>query len=292
MVEFKIGINDCNIRADRFLVKAMNVPSALIYKAFRKKDVKINGKHIKEDYILQENEILRIYVKEELRIEKTVPHCRLTAKIVYEDDNIIIFDKPSELACQPDSQHKSGTLVDMLKSYLFDKGEFCPENENSFSPALCNRLDTNTTGLVIGAKNAASLREMNEQIKLRNVQKYYICSVEGTLAKKHGNVHTYIEKNEYQNISTISDKGKEISMEYTVLSEKDNASEVEVLLHSGRSHQIRAYFSSVGCPIKGDKKYGAKSGGGQKLRAYKLKFDFGKDYKGVLSYLNFKEFKI
>lgn len=285
MIEYTIGRNSSGIRADRFLLKATTAPSSLIYKTFRKKDVKINGKWIKEDYILCEGDVLRIYIKEDFQKEKTVKETKLTAPILYEDENIIIFNKPAALPCQPDANHKDGTLSDMLKSYLAEKGEYNPESEASFSPALCNRLDTNTSGLVIGAKNAEALRDMNAQIRLHNVHKYYLCRLENIPEKKTDFVNTYIIKEETTNKSRISDEGKEISMEYMVIEEKENTALCQVLLHTGRSHQIRAYFSSIGCPLVGDKKYGAKTGGGQALVSHKIRFNFPDEYDGILFYL-------
>ncbi len=285
MIEYIIGRNSANIRADRFLLKATTAPSSLIYKAFRKKDVKINGKWIKEDYILCEGDVLRIYIKEDFQKEKAVPLCTLTAPVLYEDENIIIFNKPASLPCQSDKKHKGGTLSEMLKSYLMSKGEYNPSLETSFAPALCNRLDTNTSGLVIGAKNAAALRDMNEAIRNRRVQKYYLCRLEGIPDKKSDFVKAHIIKEETTNISKISDTGKEISMEYIVLEEKDGTALTRVLLHTGRSHQIRAYFASIGCPLIGDGKYGAQTKGGQALVAYRIVFDFPREYEGILSYL-------
>jgi len=292
MLEFLIGKNDSGVRADRFLLKATSAPSSLIYKTFRKKDVKVNGIRIKEDYILSENETLHIYISDEFLIKKAVKKPSVSVPIVYEDEYIIIFNKPPFLPCQPDKNHKENTLSDFLKSYLYEKGEYLPENENSFSPALCNRLDTNTQGLVIGAKTAASLREMNEHIRLHNVKKYYLCCTEGVPVPEKKTVKAFISKDEKTNKSYISKSGKEILMDYAVISEENGIASVEVLLKTGRSHQIRAYFSSVGCPLSGDKKYGAKKGGGQKLTAYRLVFDFPENTKGVLSYLKGKEFRI
>ena len=292
MIEYIIGRNSSQIRADRFLMKATTAPSSLIYKAFRKKDVKINGKWIKEDYLLCEGDILRIYIKEDFRKEKEVKECVLTAPIIFEDENIIIFNKPASLPCQPDEKHPTGTLADMLKSYLIKKGEYNPKNESSFSPALCNRLDTNTSGLIIGAKNAEALRDMNEQIRNRNVYKYYLCRLENIPKEKSAYVNAHIIKEESQNKSYITDSGKEISMEYKVIEEADNTALCEVLLYTGRSHQIRAYFSSIGCPLVGDKKYGAKTHGGQALCAYRIRFGFPEDYSGVLSYLKDSQIKL
>ncbi len=274
MITFNINKNSSGIRADRFLFKATTAPSSLIYKAFRKKDVKINGHWIREDYTLSEGERLDIYIDSSFRRERTAAHCTLTAPVVYEDGAIVIFDKPPQLPCQPDSRHKTGSLADMLKSYLAETGAYNAAEENAFSPALCNRLDTNTSGLVIGAKTAAALREMNEQIRARRVRKFYKCVLEGAPPEKCAHVHAYIEKDNEKNISRISSSGKEISMDYKVLSSDGKYTVAEVELHTGRSHQIRAYFSSVGCPLAGDKKYGAASGGGQELRACKIIFDF------------------
>ena len=285
MIEYIIGRNSSQIRADRFLIKATEAPSSLIYKAFRKKDVKVNGKWIKEDYVLSEGDVLRIYIKEDFRKEKAFVPCEVTAPVLFEDENIIIFNKPASLPCQPDENHKGGTLSDMLKSYLFEKGEFDPLKEDAFSPALCNRLDTNTSGLVIGAKNAEALRDMNEQIRLHNVYKYYLCRLENIPEKKSDFVKAHIIKEESRNVSRIADSGKEISMEYTVIAEKDGEALCQVLLHTGRSHQIRAYFSSIGCPLSGDSKYGAKTGGGQALVAYRIRFGFPEEYDGILAYL-------
>jgi len=292
MIEYIIGRNSSQIRADRFLLKATTAPSSLIYKTFRKKDVKINGKWIKEDYVLCEGDVLRIYIKEEFRKEKEVQECVLTAPIIFEDENIIIFNKPTSLPCQPDEKHKSGTLTDMLKSYLITKGEYNPESESSFSPALCNRLDTNTSGLVIGAKNAEALRDMNEQIRKRNVHKYYLCRLENIPKEKSAFVNAHIIKEETQNKSYIGESGKEIFMEYKVIEESRGTALCEVLLHTGRSHQIRAYFSSIGCPLVGDTKYGAKVGGGQALCAYRIRFGFPEEYDGILSYLRDAQIKL
>ena len=260
------------------MFKSTTAPSSLIYKTFRKKDVKVNGKWVREDYILSENDAVRIFIPEEFKAEKKIGLCPLKAKIEFEDENIIVFNKPANLPCQPDSSHKNGTLSDMLKSYLYEKGEYDFKNENSFSPALCNRIDTNTTGLVIGAKNAEALRDMNFLIKTRQVKKYYKCRVEGKILKAHDAVEAFIVKDEKTNISKISSDGKSISMQYWVTQHTEKETELEVLLESGRSHQIRAYFSSIGHPLVGDKKYGAKKSGGQKLCSYRIVFDVNVDY--------------
>lgn len=292
MIEYVIGKNDENMRADRFLMKATTAPSSLIYKAIRKKDVKVNKKHVSGDYLLSEGDVLCIYIDESLKKQKEEADAALNAKIVFEDENIIIFDKPAGVFCQPDGRHSAPALSDMFKSYMKGCGLYDPGRENSFSPALCNRLDANTTGMVIGAKNAAALRDMNMLIREHCVKKYYKCTLEGIPKKDFDVVNAYITKDGKENKSVVKKNAgdKKISMEYRVLEKSNGGCICEVLLHTGRSHQIRAYFSSVGCPLKGDKKYGAGTGGGQKLRAYKIEFDFPKDYNGILAYLNGKIF--
>ena len=286
MISFEITSEHDSMRVDRFLFKATTAPKSLIYKTVRKKDVKVNGRWVREDYFLKQGDKLTVYIEESFLKSKSIPDCELLADIVFEDENIIVFNKPPGLPCQSDFNHKGGTLSEMLKSYLYQKGEYNPENELTFSPALSNRLDVNTRGLVIGAKNAKALRKMNDYIRQRSVRKFYVCLLEKMPSEKEKHVSAFIEKDKKRNTSTISENGKEISMDYRVLRKTPFGFLTEVELKTGRSHQIRAYFSSIGCPIAGDSKYGAKKAGGQKLMAYKLIFDF--DDSEIFSSLNKK----
>ena len=176
--------------------------------------------------------------------------------------------------------------------YLYKKGEYNPENEHSFSPSFCNRLDRNTSGIIIGAKNAAALRIINEKIRSREIKKIYLCIVEGHL-KKSGHLTAYLTRGDKK--VTVSDyneeNSKKIGTKYNVIAEKKDTSLVEVELETGRTHQIRAQFSHIGNPLYGDTKYGSRHSGGMNLASYKLIFDFKTD-AGILNYLNHKEFKI
>ncbi|MDO4562306.1 MAG: RluA family pseudouridine synthase [Clostridia bacterium] len=286
MREFFINKNDAAQRCDKFLEK-LGVPRALIYKAIRRKDIKINSARAEAARILEEGDIVRVYLPDDCFAEKGFTKAKRAIEIIYEDENIAVINKPCGVPCQSGGVKKNETLVDMFKTYLLNQGVYSPENEQSFSPALCNRLDVNTSGLVIGAKNAAALRAMNSYIRARRVRKFYICQTEGAPSKDFDTVEGYIEKDAFRNKSAVvKDGGKYTKTSYRVLS-RGAVSVLEVELHTGRSHQIRALCSYLGCPIVGDTKYGAKSGGGQALTAYKIIFDF--EDTGILANLSHRE---
>ncbi len=287
MIEFKINKNDSGQKAEKFLFKATTAPSSLIYKTFRKKDVKINGRWIKEGYLLQEGELLSIYISDEF-LRKTKTSSAPMPEIVYEDENIAVMYKPAGLKSQPDKTREDA-LSERFRSWLISGGVFDPYAENSFSPALCNRLDRNTDGLVIGAKNAAAMREMNQAIKERKIRKFYRCETEGIPSPPEATLNSTIFKDKAANKSYIGKDGKAVSLSYRTISSEKGRAKLEIELHTGRSHQIRAQLSSIGCPIVGDKKYGASSGGGQKLTAFKI--IFMTDGK-LLSYLKGKTIEL
>ena len=262
------------------------LPTALMYKAFRKKDIKVNGKWIKENVFLSEGDELTIYLPDDCFGTRSFTPVDDNITVIYEDENIIIIDKEKGIPCQMGQDGKT-PLCDMLKSYLYNRKEFIPENEQSFSPALCNRIDTNTVGLVIGAKNARALRIMNEAIRKREVKKYYLCETEGVPHPLDGEIRLLLTKDRASNKMYVADKGEATLTCYKVLEATKTGAKVEIDLKTGKSHQIRAVMAHLGCPLKGDSKYGAKTQGEQKLISYKLSFAIEDAF---LSYLNEKTF--
>ncbi len=307
MREFIINKNDAGQRLDKYITKSFPLlPQSLMYKYIRSKRIKINNKRSEISYRLQENDVISLYINDEF-FEPVKPKYDFlgagkSLKIVYEDENIFLIDKPTGLLSHPDEGEYTDTAITRVKRYLYEKGEYDPENEISFAPALVNRIDRNTSGIIIGAKNAESLRILNEKLKNRELHKLYLCVCLGKLKNSNGVIEGYLEKNEKQNKVYISeksnDKSKYIRSEYKVLGYENGLSLVEVELHTGRTHQIRASFSYIGHPLLGDGKYGTnaqnKQFGGYKkqfLYSYKLTFDFKSD-AGILNYLNGKSFEV
>jgi len=301
-----INKNDAGMRLDKFLTKTYpNLPASMMYKAIRKKDIKLNGKRCEISTKLSVGDVLTMYLKDEFFEKSTedkydflkAPN-KLT--IIYEDENIILLDKKPGLLVHPDDTYHFDSLVARLTRYLYEKGEYDPKNENSFAPALANRIDRNTGGIVIAAKNAQSLRVLNQKIKDRELQKLYLCLVHGHMEKKEDTLEAYLEKNEDQNRVYIYDKKKEgaltIRTRYRVLEEKKKGSLLEVDLLTGRTHQIRAHLSHIGHALYGDGKYSTnklnRNSGYpyQALYSYKLKFKFTTD-GDILEYLNGKSFE-
>lgn len=298
MIEFQIKENDADQRLDKFILKTMNtLPKSLMYKYIRNKKIKVNRKRCEISQRLQVGDIVQCYIpeefypaKEELSFLKSERHL----DIVYEDDNILIVNKPKGLLAHKGALEVQDNLLDRILHYLYDTKVYDPNQEHSFTPALCHRIDRNTQGLVIAAKNAAALRCMNEKIKQREVEKRYLCIVEGQLSKKDDHLILYHHKQK-DNIARISKIEKpdyqRMETSYRVLKEKKNYSLVEVLLHSGKSHQIRAMMGFLKHPLYGDVKYGAKKTkekNYQALCAYKITFNFS-DADCCLSYLNHQE---
>lgn len=306
MKEFIITKNDAGQRLDKFLHKTVpNLPQSLLYKSIRTKNIKVNGKRAEISTRLCEGDSVKVFVADEFFAQSETTYDFLRAgkalDIVYEDENLLLLNKKAGVLCHPDDREYIDTLIGRVKRYLYDKGEYLPQQENSFTPSLVNRIDRNTGGIVIAAKNAETLRILNQKMKDRELHKFYLCVVHGELEQKSGTLSGYLIKDESKNKVTVSKNArqgaKEIRTKYKVLDCDGNLSLVEVELLTGRTHQIRAHFASIGHPLLGDGKYGTnaqnKKYGYKKqfLYSYKLVFDFTTD-AGKLNYLNHREFEV
>lgn len=306
MKSFIINKNDAGQRLDKFIAKSVPLlPQTLLYKYVRIKRIKVNGKRGENSTRLNVGDVVDMYINDEFFEKSPEKYDFLKSSkninIIYEDENIILCDKKVGLLCHPDDHEYVDTLINRIKRYLYEKGEYNPAKESSFTPALVNRIDRNTGGIVITAKNAESLRILNQKMKDRELHKFYLCIVHGVLEQKSDTLSGYLVKDESKNKVSVSNKktenSKEIRTKYNVLDTDGNLSLVEVELLTGRTHQIRAHFASIGHPLLGDGKYGTnaqnKKYGYKKqfLYSYKLVFDFTTE-AGILEYLNHREFEV
>lgn len=304
MKEFVVNKNDSGLRLDKFLNKAVKkLPNSLLYKYIRTKRIKINNKRCSFNQPLSQGDIVSLYIADEFFVENLKMDFLLAPNkldIVFEDENILLVNKNQGLSVHEDENEKIDTLINRILHYLYQKNEYNPENEQSFIPALCNRIDRNTSGIVIAAKNANALRIVNEQIKNRQIIKKYLCVVVGEPKQKSGEFIDYLKKDENKNIVEIS-KTKKVGFKtiitaYKVIAQNNNKALVEVDLKTGRTHQIRAHLAFHNMPLLGDGKYGNNTRNKvsgykyQALCAYKLTFIFEKD--SDLFYLNNKTFEV
>lgn len=306
MIKITIEQNDANQRLDRFLRKYLNdAPLSYIYKCIRK-DVKINGKHGKEDSILEEGDELTLYIPDQdirkFRSKKKISKAKKQFKIAYEDENILIAEKPFGLLTHGDSHEKKNTLSNQVIDYLIQQGDYNPRIEKTFTPAPANRLDRNTTGLVLFGKTADSLRTLNHLFRERDaISKYYITIVKGSLKDELVLKDKLIKDNERNKVEILpqdNDSGRSITTIVRPLKTGKSYSLVEAELITGRTHQIRAHLKSAGYPLIGDSKYGIKDVNRmvsekfglntQLLHAYRVSFG---NVEGSLSYLSGMEFR-
>ncbi len=306
MKEFTIGSNDAGQRLDRFLAKSVPLlPASLAQKYIRIKRIKLNGGRAERDTRLQTGDVLQLYINDEFFDTPREDNAFLTVatpklNIVYEDENILLVDKRPGLAVHPhDGAEYGRTLIDHIQAYLYQKKEWQPRLEHSFTPALCNRIDRNTGGIVIAAKTAEALRVMNQKIKDREMDKRYLAIVEGSMKQKSGSLKGYLFKDAKKNRVFVTDTpqpgAKSCHTDYRVLASEKGLSLVECKLITGRTHQIRAQFAHAGHPLLGDGKYGKLSKqfdrNYQALYSYRLTFCFTTD-AGGLAYLNGKRFQV
>ena len=308
MKELMIQSNDANQRLDRFVGKAVPLlPESLLQKYIRLKRIKVNGRGAKRDYRLQRGDAVQLYVNDEFfeapREENSylkVSTPRLS--IVYEDENVLLADKKPGVLCHSAGKWDYNTLIANIQAYEYQKGEWRPREEHSFAPALCNRIDRNTGGIVIAAKNAEALRILNEKIRDREIEKRYLCVVHGRPKPASGRLEGYLFKDAKRNQVYVKDRpepgARSAVTEYRVLETRGGLSLVECTLLTGRTHQIRAQMAHAGWPLLGDGKYGSErqnkrydETGGQALYSYYLRFVFPTD-AGGLNYLRGREFRV
>lgn len=306
MKEITIGQNDAGQRLDRFLSKAVPLlPASLAQKYIRIKRIKCNGARAERDTRLKAGDVLQLYINDEFFDKPREDNAYLTVaapklNIVYEDAHILLVDKRPGLAVHPhDGAEYGRTLIDHIQAYLYQKREWSPRGENSFVPALCNRIDRNTGGIVIAAKTAEALRVMNQKVKDRELDKRYLAIVEGTPKPLRGSLKGFLFKDAKKNRVFVTDTpqpgAKTCQTNYITLCSSQGLSLVECELITGRTHQIRAQFAHAGHPLLGDGKYGKLNKrfdrNYQALYSYKLTFQFTTD-AGELSYLNGKSFQV
>ena len=302
-----VGKNDAGQRLDKFLSKAVKgLPMSMMYKSIRTKKIKVNRKRTEQNYVLAVGDEIQLFIRDEFfdNPEKDDGALsRITPKlnIVYEDENVMLLNKRPGVLVHEDDEGGDNTLIMHIKAYLYGKGEYDPSSEQSFAPALCNRIDRNTGGIVIAAKNAEALRDMNARIKEGMLEKTYLCLVHGRPPKNSDKISAYLKKNSKDNTVQVRDRffdgAKEIITGYTVLDKRGDESLLEVRLYTGRTHQIRAHMAHIGCPLVGDGKYGVNRDDRhrgfkyQALYAYKLAFS-RTEREDSLSYLEGREFSL
>ena len=307
MREFTIGKNDAGQRLDRFVAKNLPLlPPALLQKYIRLKRIKVNGKGSKRDVRLNAGDILQLYINDEFFDKPSEENMFLTVfqpklNIVYEDENLLLVDKRPGMVVHADETEKVNTLINHIQAYLYQKREWNPRWENAFAPALCNRIDRNTGGIVIAAKNAETLRIINQKIRDREIDKRYLCITVGTPRPPQGEVSCFLLKDEKKKQVAVYHRpvpgGKTAVTRYRTLETRGELSLLEVELLTGRTHQIRATMADLGCPLLGDGKYGDGQVNRrygetrQALYSYRLTFDFPTD-AGLLNYLRGRSFQV
>ncbi len=306
MKELTVGKNDAGQRLDRFLSKAMPLlPPALLQKYIRIRRVKCNGARCQRDQRLRTGDVLQLYINDEFFEQPREDNLFLTLfqpkmDILYEDSNILLVDKRPGMVVHADETEKVNTLINHIQAYLYQKREWSPRQENAFAPALCNRIDRNTGGIVIAAKNAEALRILTAKIRDREITKKYLCVTLGRMDPPEGKIECFLLKDEGKKQVSVYRRpvpgGKSAVTLYRTLESRGELSLTEAELLTGRTHQIRASFAAAGHPLLGDGKYGRgeinRRYGETRQALYScfLRFDFPTD-AGALSYLRGRSFQ-
>lgn len=306
MKTIKISSNDVNNRLDNFLSKTFsNLKKSIIYKAIRNKKIKVNNKKVSFNYKLNENDIITIFLNDDLLLtsqKDIIEFKKYDFDVIYEDNNIIVVFKRPGLVVHEDDKNEKNTLINQIIHYLIKTKQYDPKIENSFTPSLVNRIDRNTAGLVIAAKNHISQQILNEKIKNHEIRKFYLTKVYGKFNKKSTIESAYLTKNSNNNLVNITKNpinplSKEIITGIKLIDYKNNVSTLEIELFTGRTHQIRAHLNFLGFPVVGEQKYTKpqfaklQKNKYQILIAYKIIFNW-KQNSGILEYLNKKEILI
>ncbi len=265
MREIKITKNEQNQRIDKFLMRYLNLaPKSFVHKMLRKKNIKVNDVKIDGSYILQEKDTVKLFLSDEtidvFREEKEIKQTK-SIDVVFEDENILVVNKPQGLLSQPSKPEDDDTMVDRIKYYLSKKPDYSFENAKGFTPAICNRLDTNTSGLIISGKNLPATQAINEAFKSRNVDKFYITVVKGNVTNSMTLTGYHVKNGGKNEVEILKYKPKhsnykEVITKFEPISSNGEYSLIKVQLITGASHQIRAHLLSVNHPVVGDRKYG------------------------------------
>lgn len=305
MKEIRIDHNNAGQKAEKFVKNYLKeAPLGFIYKAFRKKDVKVNGHWIRKDAILEEGDVLRIYVTDEqlkdFLLPKRVEKKNLSYPIIYEDENILIVNKPSGVMVVGDGKETRKTLAKEVVDYLYFKGDYDPDS-GAFTPAPAHRIDRNTSGLVLFGKNDASLKSLTDLFKNReNISKTYLGLAKGEIWKE-GRIDKPLKKDSSKGmvyVCPIEKGGKEAKTLFHPVKNFKGYTLLELELLTGRTHQIRVHLASVGYPLVGDGKYGDF----ETNRLFKNRFGFDHQFlhaerihfgriDGILHYLSDKTFE-
>ena len=278
MRELIVNSNEAGQRLDKLLGKYLNLANkSFIYKMLRKKNITVNDKKCDGSEKLHEGDVVKLWLAEEtlekfsqVKVQNVQSPKKLA--VIYEDDHILLINKPAGMLSQK-AKETDVSLVEHIIHYLLDSGQLRTEELRSFKPSICNRLDRNTSGLVVAGKSLPGLQIMAEVFKDRSIHKYYQCVVKGNLREKQL-ITGFLTKNERTNQVSIQKKetpgSSPIMTEYEPLAHRDNYTLLRVTLITGRTHQIRAHLASIGHPIVGDYKYGDENVNEDAKRSYRI----------------------